>query len=298
MQTPFYRVRRDLSIDIPHAAGLLETLKPQALLFIHYFGFPVCARTAAFLRQAASQCCVIEDCSHGSLIEPPEPVVGNIGAFSLTSFRKYFPVPDGGLVVCRSGASLPTLPAPQGCFTRQRLLGKLLRHEFVHGSPESAALEPAFLALFADAEAEVDAGVPWEAMSALSERLLRTWDWADAMQRRRRNFALLRQAFAADARLQRVGQPLFMELPEGVSPLAFPLCVAAPQRDALRAELAARRVFCPVHWLLPPAVGRAQFPESYQLSQEMLSLPIDQRYGAEHMEALLCRIREAGEGIQ
>src|SRR5205823_3969221 len=82
----------------------------------------------------------------------------------------------------------------------------------------------------------------------LPVRLLARLDLADAASRRRANFVALLEALdGSDAVI-----PLLRTLPPGVSPLALPVRVAGARRDALRAELVRRRIFCPVHWSLPP----------------------------------------------
>ena len=81
----------------------------------------------------------------------------------------------------------------------------------------------------------------------------------------------------------------YLSVPDGVSPLAFPVRVARGARDRIRRDLASARVFCPVHWPLPPGVA-GDYPASARLSAEMLSLPVDQRYDADAMDELVRRV--------
>jgi hypothetical protein len=82
-------------------------------------------------------------------------------------------------------------------------------------------------------------------------------------------------------------------LPRGVSPLLLPLRVRRGLRDRLRAALAARRVFCPVHWRLPSDLRGRAFEPARQLSGDMLGLPIDQRYGDGEIDQMLTRVAAA-----
>jgi dTDP-4-amino-4,6-dideoxygalactose transaminase len=43
-------------------------------------------------------------------------------------------------------------------------------------------------------------------------------------------------------------------------------------------------VLCPVHWHLPPEVDPRRFPEAVDLSSQILTLPIDQRYDVHDMQ--------------
>jgi len=221
-------------------------------------------------------------------------VIGGVGDFVLTSFRKYLPVPDGGLVLCRApGVVLPRLAPAAGGFVQRRMAGKVLRYRFLHEETGNRRLERAFLDRFQEAEAEIDHRVPRCGMSQLSLRLLNHLDIAGAVRQRRDNFRTLLDAVEGGTRLGDFCQPLFSCLPEGVSPLAFPVRVRGGARDRLRRELAARRVFCPVHWALPEEVRAADFPQAHAISADILSIPIDQRYDTADMQDLLHRLNES-----
>jgi len=274
-----------------------EVLHPSALLFINYFGLPVSKVVADALYEIKKRCWVIEDCAQGSLVERDNPVVGQIGDFVITSFRKYLPVPDGGLVINRTDVALLSLRPAQGLFVRYRLLGKFLRYEFSRDKPHWPELEKVYLDLFAAAEGKLDTGIPLQAMSPISARILGAIDLSDAMARRRSNFSFLLKAFKEEPQLQSIGGPVLTNLPPGVSPLAFPIRVAPEKRNALRKELIRQRVFCPIHWYLPAEVKEDQFPEAYRLSSEILGLPIDQRYDKKDMESLVDRLLQAWRKI-
>lgn len=262
----------------PNADALRRTVErdpPAALLLIDYFGFPPAEEEP--LRALRRVCAVVEDCVQGSLIELPDAAGGLIGDVAFTSFRKYLPLPDGGVLVGSGGDALP--PAPTSAVA-QRLLGQLLRGAFAAGKLRGAQVEHTFLDLLADGERALDETVPHEAMSEVSGRMLARIDLPQIAARRRRNFRTLEAALPPIAGWS----PLFRELPPGVSPLVYPLRISDGRRDAVRAALAARRVYCPVHWTLPPEVDRARFPEEHRLADEILGIPVDQRYEEEHME--------------
>jgi dTDP-4-amino-4,6-dideoxygalactose transaminase len=291
----FFRIRADLTIDLNDLMGLVESVRPGAVLFVNYFGFPRSRAETETLCDIKERCWVIEDCAQGSLVEQDSPVVGTVGDWVITSLRKYLPLPDGGLVIDGKGLGLPSLPPATGKVIRQRLLGKFLRYEFLRGDSGLPGLEEAFLTLFEAAEDELDRSVPLQAMSLVSERLMGVMDLSDAMARRRRNYSVLLQAFAEEPRLPMIGRPLLPALPPGVSPLVFPILVAKERRDALRQQLTSQRVFCPVHWRLPVEVNQGQYSEAHELSGQMLGLPIDQRYSEEDMESLVNRLIVAWE---
>jgi hypothetical protein len=288
----YYPVDRSLAPDEAALARLAERHSPALVVVVHYFGFPAAATVFDALAPFRDRCWVIEDCAHGSWIEGPSAPVGRRGDFVLTSFRKYLPLPDGGWLLNRAGVALPTLVPADTPFVRMRVAAKTLSAEYRAGRAGADA-EAGYLDLFARAERHIDARVPMFAMSAASRAMLAVCDVGRAMRRRRRNFRRVlehvgRRSIAA------VASPVFDRLPPGVSPLAVPLRVGRRMRDRLRAALAARHVFCPVHWpRLPAGVRGREFGAALETADEMLGLPIDQRYGDVEIDQLLSRLSAA-----
>ena len=80
-------------------------------------------------------------------------------------------------------------------------------------------------------------------------------------------------------------EPLFPSLPEYVCPLGFP--IRTKDRDKLQAFFATKGIFLPVHWLRPREVSPDEFPDAAMLAEQELTVPIDQRYGLQHMDYIL-----------
>lgn len=289
----FYGVDENLNIYSTGARAMVEAERPAALLFINYFGFPPDEETQKTLRALKAKCLIIEDCVQGSWLESKPANVGHIGDFVFTSFRKYLPLPDGGLLLNRSKFTIPPLPTGRSRVAGKVFLGKLMRSELQDS--ETAVRE--YLHLFAEAERELAQTVPLERCSTMTENLLPAIALAPAMKRRRANFRHLLKAFTTQPRLRRAGQPIFTRLPSRVSPLFFPIRTTAAKRDPLRKALQARNIFCPVHWPLPAAVDKKKFPEAHRLSAEILCLPIDQRYTNNHMKTLLTQLIAADSSL-
>jgi len=72
------------------------------------------------------------------------------------------------------------------------------------------------------------------------------------------------------------------------APLAFPILVQ-DAGDAVRA-LAEDRIWAPRHWAELPS-DPSEFPDAAWLSRHCLSLPLDQRYGAEDMQRVSAAVK-------
>jgi dTDP-4-amino-4,6-dideoxygalactose transaminase len=288
IEVDFYSVGDDLRPRLDELERAIAADPPSALLVVDYFGFP--PEDADRLRMLRDACLVVEDCVHGSLLELPDHAGGRIGEVAFTAFRKYLPVPDGGIVI---GVEPRELPPADGPGVRGRLLGQLLRGAAGAGEVPYAETEPIFLHLLETAETALSES-PVAATSTVTERLLARLDLAAAAARRRENFTALLEAIADFDAVT----PLVRELPPGVSPLLLPIRVAAGARDSLRAALISRRVYCPVHWFpLPEEIDADRFGDEHRLSRELLGLPIDQRYEPADMERVARELAAARQEL-
>jgi hypothetical protein len=250
--------------------------KGDSFLFIHYFGHrnETLARAAAEFRAAGIW--VIEDRVQSALTPSASPA-----DFSVTSLRKLLPVADGAALYGDAGTEslTPALAAPDEAFVSARLLGKVLRQAKLPAEE--------FLPLLEQAEQRLAGVIVPRRMSFFSEWILQRIDPAAIAAARRANWLSLVSKISPAARAGRI-QPLFAQLRDDEVPLSLPVRVAGDRRDALRRHLAARQVYCPVHWPLPHLP--AAFAQEQALAGSLLTLPIDQRMSAAHVEHVAAAI--------
>jgi hypothetical protein len=84
------------------------------------------------------------------------------------------------------------------------------------------------------------------------------------------------------------------QLKPDIVPLGLPICLE--NRDNIREKLKVKGIFCPIHWQLPQDVDPRYFPDAFALSQEILTLPVDQRYGSTEMQYLMKSLIECSNG--
>ena len=81
---------------------------------------------------------------------------------------------------------------------------------------------------------------------------------------------------------------LCKKLEEGICPIGFP--IIATKRDVLREYLMNNNIYCPIHWLFPEEIPK-KFDYSYFLSQNIITIPCDQRYSIEDMEIIIRSVK-------
>lgn len=259
----FYTMGEDLQTpaDLPTDIEL----SGATFLFIHYFG----KKNYAILdwlskRPTSKNFYIIEDCVQATL----NGDLGNTGDFSVRSYRKFLPQPDGAVLTYKKPFSYQLADADEE-FISKKIVGKLLR-----GANHK---EQNFLKLFAESEKRIDHHIIPRHMSWVSKYLLRQTDVQDIKEKRRENWASL-QKFLQEQNLQKLLEPIYESLEADEVPVGYPVLIKNQLRDELRQYLTAKKIYCPVHWVLSePSADFKNVGVEEIMSSSILTLVIDQR---------------------
>ena len=191
--------------------------------------------------------------------EPPLPETD-----TLYTCRKFFGVPDGAFLY--TDAPSRTLERDESYEHMRHILGRFERsgREFYAESSEN---NDRFYS------------EPVKAMSRLTDNLLRGIDYAFVEQRRRENFRTLASL---------LGEYNLLSVREVPGPFVYPLMLENGM--ALKKRLAAENIYVPTLW---PELLQS-FPSGSterRLAEDILPLPVDQRYSAEDMRYLASKIK-------
>ncbi|NPV89927.1 MAG: hypothetical protein HPY50_04025 [Firmicutes bacterium] len=260
--------------DLDSPSGLPEVFDGETFFFIHYFGQKNRA-VCRYLESAPGKHFVIEDCVQSLLTQG----VGKQG-YSVYSFRKFLPLPDGALLASDLPLALAPIAPPDESFVSQRLIGKLIRNK---------GEEKDFLDLFAQAERMINRFTGPREMSFLSRYLLDRIDLVDVAERRRNNFLFLSRLLEKAGLDYELLHPLFDSIEPGEVPLGMPVVVAPHLRDRLREYLILQKIYCPVHWPLGSGEGTDGIVE-LKLSRSLLTLPVDQGQDSTAMAYLIEKV--------
>ncbi|NLI96846.1 MAG: hypothetical protein GX436_09095 [Synergistaceae bacterium] len=244
------------------------------LLIIHYFGFTNTGALGWFRsRPPQNRPLLIEDCAGASL----NGNVGFVGDFALFSFRKFFPIPDGGALVTRFAIRPDLAPADS------RLAGN---REKGFRCIEEGAFEEGLSAL-EEVERDLEASFssPPRSPSYTSWEKLNAEPFLEEV-RRRRHFGKLFLEFLAKPAIQENGiRPLFPCLTKEAVPLVIPVRTPfhAARIQSLFRELGYE---CPSLWRLNPAL-RFSCRFAYLLGEETVGLPLPRKGKDSDLELLL-----------
>lgn len=271
----FYKIKRDFTVDTEDLDSKLSE-NVTAVYLMHYFGQMQDETFLNWLNRNRRQYgfVIIEDTTHSIFTKRR-----TIGDYCVCSLRKWFPVPDGGVLYSeneRMDISFADISAKNPSALLEAMILKKL---YIEGKADCNEL---YRKIFTEEEEKLDKQKEIYRISELSRSLLKYFSIDDLKEKRRKNYRMLRNA------LQKCGMELALEGKQMV-PLACPVYLNG--RDEFRQYLAEHRVYCAVHWPLA-GTGLEDHKDAKEMSEQILSLPIDQRYGAEHIQYLTELIRD------
>lgn len=95
----FYRVRRDLSIDLEHLHQQLVDKSPKLLVLIHYYGYPDKNINSVVALARQHKVLILEDEAHAMYSDWIGGACGRFGDACIMSLHKMLPFKDGGLLI-------------------------------------------------------------------------------------------------------------------------------------------------------------------------------------------------------
>lgn len=283
----FYKINETLNVDIDDVIQKICG-NTRALLFINYFGFPQPAINE-IKKICKDKIFLIEDLVQSFLTEYKRNTLGFIGDATISSYRKWVPIPDGALLGINNNLlqidTAQVLPS-QKLYVETRLHALKLKGAYLDGAKIP---KKSYLNLFSSAE-KMLYSAPTD-MSDFSRKLLAKFDFEGIIRQRRKNFRYLLN-FLDDLNFTK---PLYHDLPDGVCPLGFP--IVAEDRNSLKKLLVKNKIYPPIHWQLLNSINKMEFPVSWDISNHILTLPVDQRYGKKEMQLIVDIINKFEEKV-
>ncbi|MEE9250340.1 MAG: DegT/DnrJ/EryC1/StrS family aminotransferase [Alphaproteobacteria bacterium] len=287
VQYRFYPVNEDLGIDVERLLDLADG-GADAVLLINYFGLSDYHELARELRSRNESLAIVLDSAQALYDSRRDAPARAWADYLFVSLRKFLSVPDGAFVVSRAPIACNLTRTEDGGGAYY-IMGAGLRHAFLWGAVDparAAETEAAYMKFFEKA-ADCVSTEP-QPMSVFSRELVARLPLDRFAAQRRENYAFLADALDGIPGLT-VLRP---RLPETATPLAMPVRVANGSRDALRAHLMKRNIYCPVHWPLIKELEQNAPSRRIRLSASIMSLPVDQRYTPSDLGRVVEAIQE------
>lgn len=266
----FYRINPDMTIDFDDLQQKMDS-QVKMVYLMHYFGSVQNNTVLNYLKEKKKEYgyIIIEDTTHSILTQKR-----TVGDYCVCSLRKWFPIPDGGVVYSHNPI------VEQNCeiqfkksIVYDKLEAMILKKYYIQYGIDCNLI---YRNLFAQSEERLDMQTEIYQMSDMARDILQCISIADVQKKRKRNYCELKK-FLENVPVTDV------LLTDDFVPMVYPVYVH--NRDRFRQYLMENKIYCAVHW---PLVGTEleKRQDSVRIYENIISLPIDQRYGTAHMKYL------------
>jgi dTDP-4-amino-4,6-dideoxygalactose transaminase len=275
----FYEVNSSLEADID---SIRTQTRNNIGIFVHmgYFGFETNRKLGSLLgKLKSSGTFIVEDVTHTLFSDFKRDELND---FYISSIRKWIGIPGGGFVSSKDKYNYKPIKETEFSKTRQNALIK--KSAYIKTWNES--LKPEFLDLFKKAEDILDDDTKGYIIDPLSETLLHNTDFNELIEKRKQNYKYLSGTIQNNKNIKCI----FPELPAVICPLFLP--VYSDERDKLQKYLIGNKIYAPIHWQKPKIVDPKENPGSENIRNNIISIPIDQRYSLAEMDKIAYIINE------
>jgi dTDP-4-amino-4,6-dideoxygalactose transaminase len=282
----FYDVGQFLEPDEKDLEALLGT-RVRALYLTHCLGFPQdAARWRAWCDDHGLL--LIEDAAQAWLSSRDGMPVGSHGDLSIFCLYKTFGLPDGAAVISNSPPKSPRSTRTLGIARVAKGHGSYLGQRWGWLGELRRRLKPPSEH---DPEEDMGLGDPGCAPYATTGFLLARVTDPTAQAVRAANYAFLRK------RLERFVPEIFVNLPEGTSPFAFP--IRSDRREELLDRLRRHGLGAVGFWTFPhPCLPAAGFPRAATLRKRIVLLPVHQELCTRELERIAHIVLDNLEAMQ
>ncbi|WP_273164327.1 hypothetical protein [Bacteroides fluxus] len=246
----FYPINERLEIE-----GLLQLGESEYLLYTNYYGIK--DQYISYLSKLYGQKLIVDNAQALYAVR-----MENIKTFY--SPRKFVGIPDGGIAYTNNMVEIPNY-AQDVSYDRCMHLLKRLEMEAIEGYNDFRINSGKLI------------GQPISVMSLLSRKILSSIDFLAIRKKRIQNFEKLHEALM-NRNLLDMSDFGFFECP-----MIYPYYV---DDKTLRKKLIDNRIYVATYW---PNVLKwcSEDKLEYELTNNIIALPIDQRYGSEEMDYII-----------
>lgn len=272
IRVEFYRVGFEdglFTYELPDAD------RNSAVLIMSYFGLSAKNAHEAVSALHAKGAVIIEDITHSLFLRE---AYSEHSDYLVASLRKWFAAPAGGFLGKRSGmlSEKPDQDGDQAVSAKTAAMRE--KWDYLNGKTDSKEHFLLEQAKFENDLIHVDRLLQ---IDTLSLRITEGTDAESLAAKRRENAeVLLGELRDLDGSILSLPKT---DLTKDV-PLFLPVFLKTQDRDALRAYLIEKGIYCPVHW--PEVMGAGP-----GIRDQELSLVVDQRYSKEDMRETAGEIR-------
>ncbi|HOU95414.1 MAG TPA: hypothetical protein PLN06_02165 [Bacteroidales bacterium] len=276
----YYPLNNNFSVKEPELISLCHKYSPKAILLMNYFGVSKTESIASRIKSEFRDIILIEDFTH--VLFSPAVFTNKYIDYFAASIRKWIPIYDGAIFLSRNYLTIPEFEQNND-FLKLRREGQQGKYNYTYCKDD--ALKISFRNSLKKAEQLLDSQNFVHSISEESFEILKHLNINNLAYSRRNNYFHLKSLLEI---VDGISIPVKYADYSDTIPFSFPVLLA--NRDLVQTKFADRGLYAPVLWPLNDSCRKVcQF--SCRMADEMLSIPIDQRYNFDDIEDIASIIK-------
>ncbi|RPH30291.1 MAG: hypothetical protein EHM93_16150 [Bacteroidales bacterium] len=272
----YYSLNDDLSVKKEEIFSLCKRFNPKAILLMNFFGVAPTEEIAYHIKKKFECIYIIEDFTHVLFSE--RVLLNKYVDFFVASIRKWVGLADGAIIL--SNLRINNFDNKENSkFINLRNEAQSLK--FKYTTTKEIKLKDCYLELLKKAELVIDRYDNIYTISKSSLETLNSLDVNGIILIRKENFQHLYEGIK-----QIKGIKFQLEIDNKQICCPFSLPILVNNRDKIQNEFAGKGLYAPVIWPINN-MARNVCHVSTNMSDSMLSIPIDQRYDYEDIEDII-----------
>lgn len=267
----YYDINEDFTIDADSLNYRIANEKPDLILVHSYWGFNTCGDANLILQQFRN--------SGGVLVEDLTQVLFSENVrleadYYVSSLQKFFAIPNGGFIMSKNELNISVEEDKSDIDKIARETFMLKRDYMDYKNDAKAQFKEGYMKINTIME---DNSAIYR-ISQMSEHILNKLDIGCIKEQRIKNYNYLHDYVNENCKKLRAAMP---KAGQGTVPLYFP--AFAKNRSDFQAYMSVRDVYCPIIWPKPEMI-KGSFPNADKMYNNLICIPIDQRYTEEDMK--------------
>lgn len=268
VKVEYYRLNEDLSVNIKYLTDCIVHTTPRLIMTMNYYGFTDTGNCVDTIKKNHPSITIIEDFSH-CLFTFDQNFNPNVDYY-FASIRKSIGIFDGGICMSNHFVDSSIIRQQETLFTSKRVQSSHLKALYQYSYDQE--LKNKSKSLFREAENNLDEynGEIYR-ISETSLTVIRNTDVELYKYAREENYQHLYKCIKNITGIE----ILFAPTIKNHSPFAMPILFK--ERETVQTILGDTGIYAPVLWTIKNK-AKVTCPISKKISENMLAIPIDQRF--------------------
>lgn len=268
----YYQLYNDLKVDLQNLFALLVNKRPRAVLTMNFYGSASTRAAIDTIKTEFPECICIEDFSHCTF--SISEIYNEKVDYYVTSIRKSVGVCDGSVIISKAPLDETIVEDNESEFMAARRDCQKLKAKYTYS--QDATQKNIFFTELRKQEGELDSFTGVHRISSTGKEMLKVLNGGMIRYARQQNMKHILDLLGGKVES-------IPGIESCLSGVPFSLPILVKNRDEVQQKLAKRGVYAPVLWPICDE-ARAICPVSARMADEILSIPIDQRYNYDDIE--------------